>query len=115
MRAVPVFAAERLLLKKSNKDQMPKPFNQLYPSQAIAICTREQAEKLVNYDHHVIQVDGRPGVMLTYREAWMPVEEHSGHFVLTVVFHHTEKHPHAPEAIQAVVDELKFQVRGQPR
>ena len=92
---------------------MPKPFNQLYPNQAIAICTREQAEQLVDYDHHVIQVDRRPGVMLTYE--WMPMDEHSGPFVLTVVFHHTEKHPRAPQAIQTIVDELKFQIRGQPR
>jgi hypothetical protein len=92
---------------------MPKPFNQIYPNQAIAVCTREQAEQLVNYDHHVIQVDGRHGVMLTYE--WMPVEEHTGPFVLTVVFQHAEKHPPAPEAIQAIVDELNFQVRGQPR
>ena len=90
-------------------------FNRIYPNQAVAICTGEQAEQLVNYDHHVVLVDGRPGVMLTYREAWMPVEEHAGPFVLTVVFHHAEKHPRAPEAIQAVVDELKFQIRGQPR
>ena len=92
---------------------MLKPFNQIYPNQAIAICTREQAEQLVNYDHHVVQVDGRAGVILTHE--WMPVEEHSGPFVLTVVFHYAEKHPRAPEVIQAVVDDLKFQIRGQPR
>ena len=51
--------------------------------------------------------------MLTYE--WMPVEEHTGPFVLTVVFHHTEKHPRAPESIQTIVEELAFQVRGQPR
>jgi hypothetical protein len=90
-------------------------FNRIYPNQAVAICTREQAEQLVNYDHHVVLVDGRLGVMLTYRETWIPVEEQTGPFVLTVVFHHAEKHPRAPEAIQAVVDELKFQIRGQPR
>jgi hypothetical protein len=63
----------------------------------------------------VVHVNGRAGVMLTYREAWMPVEERAGPFVLTVVFHHAEKHPRAPEEIQSVVDELNFQVRGQPR
>lgn len=92
---------------------MPKPFNQISPNQAVAICTREQAEQLVAYDHHIVRVDDRPGVMLTYE--WMPLEEHSGPFVLTVVFHHVEKHPRAPEAIQTIVDELTFQVRGQPR
>jgi hypothetical protein len=92
---------------------MSKPLNQIYPNQAIAICTREQAQLLVDYDHHIVQINGRPGVMLTYE--WMPVEEHAGPFVLTVIFHHAEKHPRAPEAIQSLVDELHFHVRGQPR
>ena len=92
---------------------MSKPLNQIYPNQAIAICTREQAQQLVDYDHHVVDINGRPGVMLTYD--WMPVEEHAGPFVLTVVFHHAEKHPPAPETIQSLVDELHFQIRGQPR
>jgi hypothetical protein len=92
---------------------MPKPSHQIYPNQASAVCTPEQAAQLVDYDHHVVDVSGHAGVLLTY--AWMPVEEHAGPFVLTVVFHHAEKHPRAPEAIQSIVDELTFQVRGQPR
>lgn len=92
---------------------MSKPFNQIYPNQAIAICTREQAEHLVNYDHHVVQVKGRLGVMLTYE--WMPVEEHEGPFVLTIVFHHAGEHPRASVQVQSIVDGLQFQVRGQPR
>jgi len=94
---------------------MSKSFNQVYPHQAIAICTRAQAKQLVDYDHHVVSVNGRLGVMLTYREGWMPDEEHAGPFVLTVVFHHAEKHPPAPAEIQSLVDGLNFQVRGQPR
>ena len=92
---------------------MSKSFHQMYPSQAVALCTREQAEQLSPYDHHVIQVGGRPGVMITYE--WLPIEEHTGPFVLTVVFQHAEKHPRAPEAIQSIVEELTFQVRRQPR
>ena len=88
-------------------------FNQVYPDQAVAICSRQQAEKLLDYDHHVVQVNGRAGVMLTYE--WLPMEEHTGPFVLTVVFHYAEKHPPAPAQIQALVDGLSFQVRGQPR
>ncbi|MGZ9165109.1 MAG: hypothetical protein ACXW4U_08025, partial [Anaerolineales bacterium] len=71
----------------------PSNFNQIYPDQAMAICTREQAAQIVDYDHHVVSVDGQTGVMLTYE--WLPLEEHIGPFVLTVVFHHAEKHPHA--------------------
>ncbi len=92
---------------------MAKPFNQISPNQAVAICTREQAQQLVNHDHHVVDVNGRAGVMLTH--GWMSLEEHAGPFLLTIVFHHAEKHPRAPEEIQSVVDDLKFQIRGQPR
>ena len=88
-------------------------FNQIYPDQAIAICTREQAAEPVQYDHHRVIVEKRAAVLLTYE--WMPMEQHTGPFVLTVVFHHAEKHPPAPEKIQTIVDVLRFQVRGQAR
>ena len=91
----------------------PANFNRIHAGQAVAICTRTQAEQLVSYDHHVVEVNGRPGVMLTYE--WMPLEEHPGPFLLTVVFHHAEKHPPAPHEVQSIVDTLHFQVRGQPR
>ncbi len=92
---------------------MSKSFHPIPAHQAVAICTREQAEELVNYDHHVVRVNERNGVMLT--GAWMPVQEHAGPFILTVVFHYADKHPRAPEQIQAIVDGLTFQVRRQPR
>ena len=92
---------------------MNRPFNQVYPDQAIAVCSRSQAERLVSYDNHVVQVNGREAVLLT--DEWLPVEQHAGPFVLTVVFHSPEKHPRAPGEIQSIVDELRFQTRGQPR
>ncbi|MFN8413706.1 MAG: hypothetical protein U0Z26_15090 [Anaerolineales bacterium] len=92
---------------------MSRPLNQISTDQAVAICTREQAAQLVAYDHHVVVVLGKPGVMLT-RE-WNPIEEKQGPFILTVVFHGVEKYPSVPETVQRIVDALRFQVRGQPR
>ena len=92
---------------------MRRSFHQVHPYQAIAVCTREQAEELANYDHHTVLVQDRLGLMLTY--GWMPIEEHAGPFVLTVVFQYAEKHPRATEAIQSIVDTLDFRLRGQPR
>lgn len=83
--------------------------NQLFPDQAVAVCTLQQAKQLVQYDHHVVAVNGRLGVMLTY--GWMPLEEHTGPFVLAVVFQHAEKHPRAPAEVQSIVDELEFRTR----
>ena len=88
-------------------------FNRINPDQAVAICTRQQAEQLVRFDRHVVEVNGRKGVMLTYE--WMPVEEHPGPFLLTIVFHSIEGHPDAPDEIQQIVSGLSFRVRGQPR
>ena len=92
---------------------MSKPLNQLYPDQAVAICTREQASQLVDFDHHTVRINGRLGVMLTYE--WMPLEEHAPPFLLTVVFRYADKHPTAPAEIQTLVDSLRFQIRGQAR
>ncbi len=92
---------------------MPKPLNQLYPDQAVAICAREQAEQLADFDHHVIRINDRPGVMLTY--AWMPLEERSPPFLLTVVFWYADRHPAAPAETQSLLDGLSFQVCGQAR
>jgi hypothetical protein len=91
----------------------PSNFNQISSSQAVAICSREQAAQLAQYDRHRVSVLGQAAVLLT--QEWLPLEEHVGPYVLTVVFHHAETHPSAPAEIQAVVDGLKFQVRGQPR
>ncbi len=91
----------------------PANFNKVHPSQAIAICSREQAEQLADYDHQRVLVDGKAAVLLTYQ--WLPLEEHRGPFVLTVIFHHADQHPPAPAEIQSIVDELKFQFRSQPR
>ena len=88
-------------------------FNQLHPNQATAICTQAQAGQLINYDHHRVTILGKTGVLLTHE--WMPIEEHIGPFVLTVVFHHANTHPPAPDEIQTLVNRLRFQVRGQPR
>ncbi len=91
----------------------PSNFNQISPDQAVAVCTREQAGQLANHDRHRIYISDRAGILLTHE--WMPIEEHVGPFVLTVVFHHAETHPPAPAEIQALVSRLSFQVRGQPR
>ena len=92
---------------------MSKPLNQLQPDQAVAICTREQARQLVDFDHHTVRIQGRLGVMLT--NEWMPLEEHAPPFLLTVVFRYADRHPAAPAEIQSLVNRLRFQIRGQAR
>lgn len=92
---------------------MPKPLNQIHPDQAVAICTREQAEQLASFDHHTVRINNHVGVMLT--STWLPLEEHTPPFLLTVVFRYADRHPAAPAEIQTLVDGLHFQIRGQAR
>lgn len=75
-------------------------------NELIAICTRDQATYLVDYDHHRVRVDGRLAVMLTYD--WMPLENAPDPLLLRVVFQYAEKHPAAPPDIQAIIDQLHF-------
>lgn len=91
----------------------PVGFNQIQPDQAIAICSREHAEQLAAYDHYQVTVSDRIGVLLTAE--WLPLESHVGPFILTVVFHHVNEYPPAPESVQVIIDALKFQIRGQAR
>jgi hypothetical protein len=77
-----------------------------YPDRLVADCTPAQALRLAPFDHHRVVVGGRPGVLLTYD--WPPVDAAPGPVRLRVVFHYALRHPPAPAAVQAVVDELTF-------
>ena len=69
--------------------------------QAVAVCTRAQAEILVRFDHHRVKVANRWGIMITY--PWMPLEETQEPLLVTVIFNPAPKHLPSPEQIRAVV------------
>jgi hypothetical protein len=89
--------------------------------QAVAECTRAQAETLVRFDHHRVRVADRWGIMITF--PWMPLEEAQEPFLLKVIFNPAPtylstpdevftiviKHPQAPEEVQNIIDKLAFQ------
>jgi hypothetical protein len=73
----------------------------------IAVCSRQQAEQLVHYDHHHVRINSRLGIMLTYH--WMPLEDSAEPLLLKVVFHDSARqHPPAPQGIQEIVGQLKL-------
>jgi hypothetical protein len=72
-----------------------------------AICTRQQAGQLVNYDHLHIHINGRLGIMLTYH--WMPIEDAAEPLLLKVVLHDSARqHPPAPPDVYDVIASLQF-------
>ncbi|MDB4970242.1 MAG: hypothetical protein JWN44_5931 [Myxococcales bacterium] len=56
-------------------------------------------------DHHVVTVDGRPCVLLTYHLWTEPLPHPSRVFVL---FRYTDGHPLAPDDVQRTVERLTF-------
>jgi hypothetical protein len=88
--------------------------------QAVAVCTREQAETLVQYDHHRVKVENRWGIMITY--PWMPIEVAHEPLEVKVLFNPAFKygftpdqvramifkHPLAPEDVQTIINQLQF-------
>ncbi len=92
--------------------------------QVTAVCSREQAEVLVRYDHHRVKVENRWGILITY--PWMPLEEAQEPLVPKVIFNPAPKHnispdqvraiifkhPLAPEEVQEIVDRLQFNDAG---
>ena len=79
-----------------------------YPDTLVAECNREQAEQLINFDHHGLCVRGRWGVMLTYHWMERPIREALEPLLLKVVFHYADAHPPAPARVQGIVDQLTF-------
>ncbi len=77
----------------------------------VARCTVEQAQQLIDFDHHAVRVAGRLGVMLTFpwMERLVQGERLAEPLELVVIFEHAAGHPLAPWAVQAVIDRLEFQ------
>lgn len=79
------------------------------------LCAREQAQRLVGFDHHRAGVRGRVGVMLTYQR--VPIEQTEGPLWLRVVYRYAASHPPVPPEIQELIDRLCFrasQTDGDP-
>ena|SRR5689334_1594419 len=72
----------------------------------IAECSATDADLLADYDHHVIRVEGRRGVLITYHFRGSRQSTQRPH--LQVSFAHPDGHPDAPATVQAIVDLLAF-------
>ena len=78
------------------------------PDYLTAECSRAEAERLIGFDHHLVNVGGRWGVMFTYEWMRVPLDQAVEPFLLGVVFRHLKGHPLAPVEVQSIVDTLVF-------
>jgi hypothetical protein len=95
------------------------------PTAYRAACTRAAADALMPFDHHVVEVDGMRGIMLTYQ--WLDEADSVPRELVVItnpsprhlptagaVRRAVDGHPDAPAHIQAVVDALDLQPAGTP-
>lgn len=71
----------------------------------VADCVAADVARLREMDHHVVVVDGRAAVLLTYH-LW--AEEPAERARVFALFRYTERHPQAPADVQKIVDRLSF-------
>ena len=70
-------------------------------NEAVAVCTRSQAETLVQYDHHRVKVENRWGIMITY--PLLPLEEAQEPLFVKVIFNPAPQYDPSLEQIRAIV------------
>lgn len=75
----------------------------------LAYCDRDMRKRILPYDHYVVEVEGRLGVLFTYH--WY-METPTYRNLLIVVFEHVEQYPFAPEELQLAMKALNW--RSQP-
>lgn len=73
---------------------------------AIALCPPEEAALLLPYNHHIVRVNNRPGVLVTY--PYLTLSKLTQPIEFQVVFDHVAGHPPAPDKVQAIIDSLDF-------
>jgi hypothetical protein len=71
----------------------------------VADCEASRIERLREMDHHVVTVDGKPGVLVTYHLWTEPLPHPPRVFVL---FQYADRHPRAPADVQRTVETLTF-------
>ena len=80
-----------------------------------ATCTPEDVAILLRYDHHVVQIEGRPALLLTYHLAAESAVDQRAAPSFEISFTYARGHPAGPASVQAVVDRLVFARIGDVR
>ena len=87
-----------------------------YPDERARAFAPPAARALLRrFDHHVVRVDRRPALLLTYQ--WDLAPQHGSladdeAWPFDVSFTYPAGHPAAPESVQALVDSLVFTPGG---
>lgn len=70
---------------------------------AVGVCNAHYINELIRYDHHIVAVNHRKGILITYHLDRLPINSH-----IIIVFEYIQEHPVAPAFIQQIIDKITF-------
>lgn len=80
----------------------------LHPEHLAVHCDAATAESLLAYDKHLVTINGREGMLLSYHLEGQPLHPKDNR--VYIVFQHVDAHPKAPAEIQDIVARLSESV-----
>lgn len=88
----------------------PSATRRVHPDERVrARCSRAVATRLMSYDHHVVWVDGRPAVLITYPLLEVELSQLPEPIWCEASLTHAAGHPTAPAEIQAIARALSWE------
>jgi hypothetical protein len=80
-----------------------------YPDERrTGTCSPQDADLLLRYDHHVVWIEGRPALLLTYSWNEQGLEALPEPIAFEVSFTYPTGHPKAPSEVQSIIDGIRF-------
>lgn len=70
------------------------------------LCPPASRALLLRYDHHVVWIEGRPALLLTYGWNVAPPAADDAAWPFEVSFTYPKGHPPAPMDVQVVIDRI---------
>lgn len=81
---------------------------QLPDGLAIGYCNRTMREMILNYDHHVVEIRGRKGLLFTFHlKLELPAERN----LVVVVFDHVEQYAPASAEMQQIINRIAWRIK----
>ncbi len=71
----------------------------------IGYCDRSTRKAIVEYDHHVVEIAGVPGVLFTFH---LKMEKPAEQNLVIVVFDNIKIYPTAPPSVQQAMERVEW-------
>lgn len=74
---------------------------------SICSCTKNELTNLLEFDHHVVKINGEKGVLITYHLIGTKME--CDFYEVIVVHEYVISHPSVPDHVNQIVDKMDWE------